>query len=307
MAIRLDKALATWWNAQDIRFKDTSGRFVGAPIGISALDSIDKLRHPFYGVIIARNKAGKTAFMLTIAIAMARSGMVILFNSLEMNLYQMCGRLAANVSRVDMNQYEHLRATRAEWERTQKALEELSRYDFYFTEGKNTAKKLQHEMDGIKAKYPNRKILVITDYGQLMTEEEDRGIYRIQTELSAWMKSQTLSPNYSEEELTAEMMLGLTGDCFSMLTCAQVIVSAKRSGEKVTDASASGTGAWGNDADIWWLINDVIVNKEPLPNVRDVTMGGRFTGGGIGRIMFTREQARFEDYVEPSAVTEPPM
>jgi len=82
-------------------------------------------------------------------------------------------QVAANVSRVDMNQYEHLRATRRNGT-TQKALEELSRYDFYFTEVKHGEEAAAR--DGwYQGETSQRKILVITDYGQLMTEEEDRG------------------------------------------------------------------------------------------------------------------------------------
>ena len=295
--IKLTRAMNVWWAAQDIRFKDNTGKFEGASSGIVKMDAIDKLRHPFYAAVIAKNKAGKTALMLTLALAYAKQGFVVLMDCLEMNLYQICTRIAANASNTDMNQYEHIKAGLKDWQDTLAAIQELSNYDFYITEGKDTKKSLQTEIDKVKALHPDRKILVVVDYGQLMVGDEDESDYKVQTGLSKWFKRMTLDRNYNEETITPEQMLGLTGDCFSILTASQIIISAKRSGEKITDASTLNGGSIGNDCDVWLVLNDVTTEDGVvIPNCRRITMGGRFTRGGEFDITFDGAKALFQDY-----------
>jgi len=298
MPIKLNIALKVWQEAQQYR-KDNKEAFKGIPSGIQAMDAIDELRHPFYGVVVAKNKSGKTALMLTLALAFAKQKFVVLYDSLEMTLFQMCTRAIANASFTDMNQYEHITWSRDDWSRTDLAMEELSRYDFYFTEGKNTRQALREEIKMIQQIHPGRRIIIIVDYAQLMMSDLEND-YKAQTELSKWMKSLTLPPNYNPDQLTPEMMLGLRGDTFSILTAVQVTVSYKRTGAKITDASGSGTGAWGNDADYFWSINDILdEDGEPLPDYKEVSLGGRFTRGGTFKVFFNRAQARYEDPREP--------
>lgn len=295
--IRADKAMRIWRDAQDVRYAlmDDEG-MKGYSSGMSDLDNIDRFKHPFYAIIVAKNKAGKTALMLSIGLAMAKQKMVVLFNSLEMSTYQMCNRMASNMSKVDMQSYDRFQATPDDWENTDRMLEEISKYDFYLTEGKNTPGKLEKEIADLKLMHPDRKILVIVDYVQLMEFPGNDGDYQEKTALSRWFKRLTLDPNRNEDEVTVETMLNLKGDAASILTAVQVTAAYKRSGARITDASASGTPAYGNDGDYLISLNDVVDDDGTIvPNRKHLTLGGRFTGGGEFVAFFNRAQARFED------------
>jgi hypothetical protein len=304
--VRLGELMGIWKDAQNVRYSNRA-RFSPAPTRILALDAVLNLYFPFFLVVVARNKAGKTALMLSVALALAQAGYVVLWDALEMGLYQMCSRIAANLAGVDMDTFEKFKATPDDWYRFDSALERLLDQHFYIDTGLNRIPLIDRFVNWGRESFPGTRKVLVVDYSNLVQVTSAHSIresYIIQSSYYA----QLMHPG-GKGELSVDELLNLTNasDVVACMTASQVPAEYKRDKEKRIDInSTTESSVWGNDCTHWIAINKIPdERKGSLPGSVELDLGGRYGREATVEVHFNRAQARYEDVREPAAT--PPL
>ncbi len=149
---------------------DRDETITGVPTGYTDLD------HELYGlqpsnfvVVGARPSMGKTAFALGLASHAARSGIPVLFFSLEMSHLELAQRVLCAESRVDANRLRNGKLAESDWSKIAGAIGRIGTAPLHIDDNPNLT-----VMD-IRAKARRMKSaegglgLVVVDYLQLMT------------------------------------------------------------------------------------------------------------------------------------------
>lgn len=149
---------------------DRDETITGVPTGYTDLD------HELYGlqrsnlvVVGARPSMGKTAFALGLASHAARSGIPVLFFSLEMSHLELAQRALCAESRVDANRLRNGKLAESDWSKIAGAIGRIGTAPLHIDDNPNLT-----VMD-IRAKARRMKSaegglgLVVVDYLQLMT------------------------------------------------------------------------------------------------------------------------------------------
>ena len=307
MAIRLSELSKIWLQAQSIR-RNSPEKFHGMVSRITTIQqAVRGFRYPTYGVLIAEQKAGKTASLLTLDEMYADQGFTTLFISNEIGPYDMGSRMLANVSMTDMDKMEDHRTDVEEDLRIDAAISRMEHQDSWFAYNKRTPVQIMDEINAVRKKSAENwakqavgaekcKLVVFIDYFNLLRVE---GKYRSRVEmeeaLSHWLQSLTLPPQ--NDTLTAETMLGLGESLITIWTASQVPKSEKRGRGKLTVNSAKGSTALEDDASYIGVINYVKGqdSADPIPNLREITWVTRFGPGGCSLVHFNGAQARLEE------------
>lgn len=145
----------------------------GIETGFSALNKMTcGLQDGEFVVIGARPSMGKTAFALNIAFHAARSGAAVGLFSLEMSDKQLLKRMvscAGGVSGKRLKNPKH-RFTIEDWEKTSHAFAEIGDLPLeIYDKAGVTTQEIWVQVRKLKRKHPNKKMLVIIDYLQLIT------------------------------------------------------------------------------------------------------------------------------------------
>jgi hypothetical protein len=307
VATRFADLSKIWLQAQTIR-RNSPEKFHGMISGITTIQqAVKRFRYPTYGVLIAEQKAGKTASLLTLNEMYADQGFTTLFISNEIGPYDMGTRMMANISMTDMDKMEDHQTDENEDIRIDAAISRLEHQDSWFAYNKRTPLQIMDEIKDVRKKSAENwakqevgsdkcKLVVFIDYFNLLRQE---GNYRSKVEmeeaLSHWLQSLTLPPQ--NDSLTAETMLGLGDSLITIWTASQVPKSEKRGRGKLTANSAKGSTALEDDASYIGVINYVKGkdSNEPIPNMREITWITRYGPGGSSLVHFNGAQARLED------------
>ena len=307
MAIRLSELSKTWLLAQTIR-REHPEKFHGMVSGIITIQqAVKKFRYPTYGVLIAKQKAGKTASLLTLNEMYANQGYTTLFISNEIGPYDMGTRTMANISMTDMDTLEEHQTDEEEDLRVDAAIARLEHQDSWFAYNKRTPVQIMDEIKDVRKKSAEQyaltgvgaekcRLVVFIDYFNLLrTEGKFHNKVEMEEKMSHWLQSLTLPPQ--NDNLTAEGMLGLGAELITVWTASQVPKSEKRGKAKtLTASSAKGSTALEDDASYIGVINEVQgKDKENLPNMREITWTTRYGPGGSSLVHFNGAQARLED------------
>ncbi len=307
MAIRLSELSKTWLLAQTIR-REHPEKFHGMISGILTIQqAVKTFRYPTYGVLIASQKAGKTASLLTLNEMYANQGYTTLFISNEIGPYDMGTRMMANISMTDMDRLEEHKTDEEEDIRIDAALARLEQQDSWFAYQKRTPVEIFDEINEVRKKSAEQwvktgigaekcRLVVFIDYFNLLrTEGKFRTKVEMEEKMSHWLQSLTLPPQ--NNNLTPEAMLGLGEELITVWTASQVPKSEKRGkNNKLTSNSAKGSTALEDDASYIGVMNYVKgKDKEDLPNMREITWTTRYGPGGSSLVHFNGAQARLED------------
>lgn len=307
MAIRLSELSKLWLEAQAIR-REHPEKFHGMVSGIATIQqTVKKFRYPTYGVLIAKQKAGKTACLLTLNEMYANQGYTTLFISNEIGPYDMGTRTMANISMTDMDKLEEHVTDEEEDLRIDAAIARLEHQDSWFAYNKRTPVQIMDEIKSVRKGSAEQyaktgigaekcRLVVFIDYFNLLrTEANVHNKVEMEEKMSHWLQGLTLPPQ--TDTLTAEGMLGLGEELITIWTASQVPKSEKRGKHnKLTANSAKGSTALEDDASYIGVINDVLgKDKEPIPNMREITWTTRYGQGGSSLVHFNGAQARFED------------
>lgn len=159
-------------------------------IGIPELDrAIGGIMPGRLYYIGGEQKSGKSAFMLTCAIRLAKQNVQVGYISLEMGEHEIGGRVFAHVGQVDMTKFRDLELEEADWTKLQKAYDEICDYKAYWDYGVSTLKGIEQ----VVAEHPSLQVLIV-DYIQLMHAQGRSRAEEIQT-ISRGLKALTLGPN----------------------------------------------------------------------------------------------------------------
>jgi len=306
MAIKLSEMSKLWLQAQTIR-RENPEKFHGMISEITTIrEAVKRFRFPTYGVLIARQKAGKTAGLLTLNEMYAEQGFTTLFISNEIGPYDMSTRVMANVSMTDMDQIEEHQTSEEEDLRIDAAIARLEKQDSWFAYNKRTPVQIMEEIKDVRKRSAEQfaktgigsekcRLVVFIDYfNQLRTEGKFRSKVEMEEAMSHWLQSLTLPPQ--NENLTPEAMLGLGEELITVWTASQVPKSEKRGEGKLTSNSAKGSTALEDDASYIGVINSVKgKDKEDLPDMREISWTTRYGPGGTSLVHFNGAQARLED------------
>ncbi|MGG2016402.1 replicative DNA helicase [Bacillus sp. S10(2024)] len=145
----------------------------GIETGFSALNKMTcGLQDGEFVVIGARPSMGKTAFALNIAFHAAKSGAAVGLFSLEMSDKQLLKRMvscAGMVSGKRLKNPKH-RFTIEDWEKTSQVFAEIGDLPLeIYDKAGVTTQEIWVQVRKLKRKHPNKKLLVIIDYLQLIT------------------------------------------------------------------------------------------------------------------------------------------
>jgi len=304
MATRLSDISKICLEAQTIR-RNNPDKFHGMISGILTIQQAVKMfRYPTYGVLIAEQKAGKTATLLTLNEMYANQGYTTLFISNEIGPYDMGTRMMANISMTDMDRMEDHETDDEDDLRIDAAIARLENQDSWFAYNKRTPKQIMEEITdvrnksaelGLRSDKNKCRLVVFIDYFNLLrVEGKFRSKVEMEEALSHWLQGLTLPPQV--DNLTPEAMLGLGEDLITIWTASQVPKSEKRGKGKLTVNSAKGSTALEDDASYIGVINYVKTeDKDMLVNMREITWVTRYGPGGSSLVHFNGAQARLED------------
>lgn len=146
--------------------------FGGIPTGLSDLDkALYGLENSDLIVIGARPAMGKTVFLITLALNMAKLDIPVMFYSFEMSNTQIANRIITNETGIDGYKIRTGRMNDKEWNILNRAIENLSTYPIFLTDKNNW--KIEDFCDKVRndIENTNAKIIFI-DYLQLFSTRE---------------------------------------------------------------------------------------------------------------------------------------
>ncbi|MGG0276933.1 replicative DNA helicase [Bacillus rhizoplanae] len=161
-------------------FHQDAEELIGIETGFSSLNKMTcGLQEGDFVVIGARPSIGKTAFALNIALHAAKSGAAVGLFSLEMSNKQLLKRMVSctgEVSGKRLKNPKH-RFTIEDWEKTSRAFVEIGDLPLeIYDKAGVTTQEIWVQVRKLKRKHPNKKLLVIIDYLQLITgDSKHRG------------------------------------------------------------------------------------------------------------------------------------
>jgi replicative DNA helicase len=286
------------------------GAVTGIETGFTELDRRTSGLHPGDLYIVAgRPGMGKTAFVLNLAVNVARSGEVsfgqaeaseragagVAFFSLEMPREQLAARLLASESRVDVSAIRSGALRTEHWNKLTGAAAELSRLPLWLDDTpaltlldlRAKVRRLQAELSrraDAEGAGPTRLGLVVVDYLQLMQGRRDAGSREQEiSELSRGLK-----------QLAKEMKIAVLA--LSQLNRSVETRATKDKRPQLSDLRES--GAIEQDADtIMFIYRD----EYYFPDTSDRGMAeviiAKQRNGPTGKVMtkFTSEYTRFDN------------
>lgn len=171
MAIKLDDLLEQSIQALVDASKSPNG-FVGLPSGLKDLDrALCGFDNSDLIIVGGRPAMGKTAFMVTVALNMAKSNIPVLYYSLEMNSDQLVRRIISNVTGIDGYKISAGTLFEHDWDVIQKATESLGHYPLYINDTNNWTiedfcDQVRKDVEATQAK------VIFVDYLQLFSSRE---------------------------------------------------------------------------------------------------------------------------------------
>ena len=239
---------------------DRNEHITGVPTGYTDLD------HELYGlqnsnlvVVGARPSMGKTAFALGLASHAARSGIPVLFFSLEMSHLEIAQRVLCAEARVDANRLRNGKLAESDWSKIAGAIGRIGTAPLHIDDNPNLT-----VMD-IRAKARRMKStegglgLVVVDYLQLMTgrtnaenrqveiSEISRGLKILARELQIPVLALSQLSRNLETRADKRPMLADLRECLSGRTW----IARADSNEDATIAELAASGA--RDVPVWSL------------------------------------------------------
>jgi replicative DNA helicase len=239
---------------------DRDEHITGVPTGYSDLDrELYGLQPSNLVVVGARPSMGKTAFALGLASHAARSGIPVLFFSLEMSHLEIAQRVLCGESRVDANRLRNGKLAESDWSKIAGAIGRIGTAPLYIDDNPNLT-----VMD-IRAKARRMKSaegglgLVVVDYLQLMTgrngaenrqveiSEISRGLKILARELQIPVVALSQLSRNLEARADKRPMLADLRECLAGTTW----ISRADSTEDVTIAELAASGE--RDVPVWSL------------------------------------------------------
>lgn len=144
----------------------------GIPTGLSDLDkALYGLENSDLIVVGARPAMGKTGFLITLALNMAKLDIPVMFYSLEMSNTQIANRIITNETGIDGYKIRTGRMNDTEWDVLNRTIENIATYPIFLTDKNNWkiedfCDKVRQNIDNINAK------IIFIDYLQLFSTRE---------------------------------------------------------------------------------------------------------------------------------------
>ena len=146
--------------------------FVRYLSGLRPLDVLTGgLREGELMILAARPSVGKTAFALNLAAGHCKQGGATLFFSLEMGKRELLKRMISSEASIHGSKWRAIRErfSAADYENALRAIGEIANWQLEMNETKRTIAEIRAEIRKYRHKHPNRKLLVLIDYLQLIT------------------------------------------------------------------------------------------------------------------------------------------
>ena len=259
---------------------------IGIPTGFKKLDELmGGLQKSDLLIVAGRPGMGKTAWLLTTALRIARMGKKVAYFTLEMGANQIVGRLLSIESGVTMQQMRTGDIGDSQWKLLLHAISQLSDLPLYIDASadispismRRKCRRLQHE---------ESLDVVIVDYMQLMSADDKYRNNRVQ-EISYISRAL--------KEMARELNV-------TMLSAAQLNRSVEQRANKrpmLSDLRESGTIEQDADA-VMFLYRDEVYNPETTEQlgVADLNLAKHRHGEtGTIQMIFEAERMRFIDAV----------
>lgn len=146
--------------------------FGGIPTGLAKLDNaLCGLENSDLIVVGARPAMGKTSFLITLALNIAKLDIPVMFYSLEMSNAQIVNRIIQNETGIEGYKFRAGRISFQEWDVLKSTFENIGKYPIFLTD-KNKWKiedfcnKVRTDIENTKAK------IIFIDYLQLFSTRE---------------------------------------------------------------------------------------------------------------------------------------
>lgn len=168
----IDLVAQEFQRVQDIT---ENGGTLGLPTGFTELDKLTLGMLPGELILVGgRPGNGKTALALSIAMNVARSGKRVAIFSLEMSKAQLTRRALAMASQVNVHALLKGDLNGGAWKQFVKAAGDISSYQLLIDDWNGlTPQQMQSSIRNLQNGY-GKVDLVILDYVQLMTDEDER-------------------------------------------------------------------------------------------------------------------------------------
>ena len=257
---------------------------IGTPTGFKALDGLlGGLQKSDLVVFAGRPGMGKTSWMLTVALYVARAGGRVAIFTMEMGVEQMVQRIIAMETGIRIQQLRNADVSPGEQTRLAEAISRISNLPLFIddtpsitpTEMRTKCRRLQHEY-GLD--------MVMVDYMQLMSAGRAYENNRVQ-EISYISRSL--------KELARELNITLV----STAQLSRAVVSRQDKRPQLSDLRESGSIEQDADA-VMFLYRDEVYNPHntEFPNQADVILSKHRHGPtGTVQLYFDKSTTKFLD------------
>lgn len=163
----LEKTLQNMQNAANSPYG-----FGGIPTGLCDLDkALYGFENSDLIVVGARPAMGKTGFLITLALNMAKLDIPVMFYSLEMSNTQIANRIITNETGIDGHRIRTGRMNDKEWDVLNRTIENIATYPIFLTDKNNWeievfCDKVKNDIENTNAK------IIFIDYLQLFSTRE---------------------------------------------------------------------------------------------------------------------------------------
>jgi replicative DNA helicase len=250
--------------------------YKGWKSGIADLDAImgGILRKRFY-VVGGRQKGGKSALMVTVAIELNKQGVKVLYISLEMDNIEMATRVFSNQGSVDMTKFRDVQINAGDIMSLRSVQTKIASFPGYWDYGTSGINDIVKIIDEVK---PD---VVIVDYFQLMDSEGSKRNEGLAS-LSRRLKKLTLRKAPAHP--------------VTIIVPSQVNRASIRSEQMDANAFLD-TGALERDCDVALMVTDVKdENGDVVSNKRKIKIvASRVSGVGEVEVYFNGARSLMAD------------